>query len=66
MKHVFSTKNEGGPIQSLSSFDWNRVSPNLIGTSSTDTTCTIWDIDAMKIRTQLIAHDMDVFDFAWS
>ncbi len=28
----------------LTSFDWNPELPNLIGTSSIDTTCTIWDI----------------------
>ncbi|GIY83291.1 DDB1- and CUL4-associated factor 7 [Caerostris extrusa] len=26
----------------LTSFDWNEVEPNLLGTSSIDTTCTIW------------------------
>lgn len=26
----------------LTSFDWNEVDPNLLGTSSIDTTCTIW------------------------
>ncbi|KAH0877264.1 LOW QUALITY PROTEIN: hypothetical protein HID58_064658 [Brassica napus] len=29
----------------LTSFDWNEAEPRRIGTSSTDTTCTIWDID---------------------
>jgi WD repeat-containing protein 68 len=28
----------------LTSFDWNPELHNLIGTSSIDTTCTIWDI----------------------
>ena len=26
----------------LTSFDWNETDPNIIGTSSIDTTCTIW------------------------
>lgn len=28
----------------LTSFDWNESDPSMIGTSSIDTTCTIWDI----------------------
>lgn len=38
----------------LTSFDWNEADPNLIGTSSIDTTCTIWDITKM----QASAHAM--------
>ena len=29
----------------LTSFDWNETDPSLIGTSSIDTTCTIWDLN---------------------
>lgn len=29
----------------LTSFDWNEVDPKRLGTSSIDTTCTIWDIE---------------------
>jgi hypothetical protein len=29
----------------LTSFDWNETDPNIIGTSSIDTTCTIWDVE---------------------
>ena len=36
--------------------------PNLIGTSSIDTTCTIWDIEKKILYTQLIAHDKEVYD----
>lgn len=52
----------------LTSFDWNEVDPNLIGTSSIDTTCTIWGLETRQaigrvssvsghVKTQLIAHD---------
>lgn len=50
----------------LTSFDWNETDPNLIGTSSIDTTCTIWDLEAQVARTQLIAHDKEVFDLAFA
>ncbi|KAF2440330.1 WD40 repeat-like protein [Karstenula rhodostoma CBS 690.94] len=46
----------------LTSLDWNTLSPKLIITSSIDTTCTIWDIPTLTAKTQLIAHDKEVFD----
>ena len=50
----------------LTSFDWNETDPSLIGTASIDTTCTIWDVTAQKVRTQLIAHEREVFDLAFA
>jgi len=50
----------------LTSFDWNEADPNVVGTSSIDTTCTIWDVQAQTARTQLIAHDREVFDLAFA
>ena len=46
----------------LTSFDWNRVNDAFLGTASLDTTCTIWDLNKLSIKTQLIAHDKEVFD----
>lgn len=46
----------------LTSLDWNVISPSLIITSSIDTTCTIWDIPTLTAKTQLIAHDKEVYD----
>ncbi|EAS30112.3 WD repeat protein [Coccidioides immitis RS] len=46
----------------ITSLDWNAVSPSLIITSSIDTTCTIWDIPTLTAKTQLIAHDREVYD----
>lgn len=50
----------------LTSFDWNECDPNLIATSSIDTTCTIWDIETKTPKTQLIAHDKEVYDVAFA
>lgn len=50
----------------LTSFDWNEVNPNLIGTCSIDTTCIIWDIEKQQACTQLIAHDKEVYDIAFA
>lgn len=33
----------------LTSFDWNETDPKRLGTSSIDTTCTIWDIEVSKL-----------------
>ena len=46
----------------LTSFDWNTANDSLLGTASVDTTCTIWDLNKLSIKTQLIAHDKEVFD----
>ncbi|XP_076825999.1 DDB1- and CUL4-associated factor 7 [Clavelina lepadiformis] len=61
----------------LTAFDWNEVDPNLLGTSSIDTTCTIWGLETGQVlrrvnvvsghvKTQLIAHDKEVYDIAFS
>ena len=44
-----------------------QTDPTTIASCSIDTTCTIWDIVQMTPKTQLIAHDKEVFDvaFAW-
>lgn len=49
----------------LTSFDWSDDDPSIIGTSSIDTTCTIWDINKQQVTTQLIAHDKEVYDMAF-
>lgn len=33
----------------LTSFDWNEVDQNLVGTSSIDTTCTIWGLETGQV-----------------
>jgi len=50
----------------LTSFDWNETDPNILGTSSIDTTCTIWSLETQTAVTQLIAHDREVFDLAFA
>lgn len=68
-----TSKTQANVLPPVTSFDWNVVDPNIIITSSVDTTCTVWDLnrsplatndDAQSavIKTQLIAHDSEVFD----
>lgn len=49
----------------LTSFDWNEIDPSMLGTASIDTTCTIWNIETQQAKTQLIAHDKEVYDIAF-
>lgn len=57
----------------VTSFDWNNLDNSLIITASVDTTCTVWDLNrsvsnegrkdsSAHVKTQLIAHDSEVFD----
>lgn len=46
----------------LTSLDWNREDPSLLGTACIDTTCTIWDVNTQQAKTQIIAHDKEVYD----
>jgi WD repeat-containing protein 68 len=57
---------EGNPPAPVTSFDWNRLDPTLLVTASYDTTCTVWCLETGAIKTQLIAHDKEVFDVSFS
>lgn len=68
-KNKLSNENPPAPI---TSFDWNHLDGNLLVSGSFDTTCTVWNLSSQRntpigsIKTQLIAHDKEVFDVAWS
>lgn len=49
----------------LTSFEWCEANPAILCTSSVDTTCTIWDVETQQAKTQLIAHDKEVYDVAF-
>ncbi|RKP06818.1 WD40-repeat-containing domain protein, partial [Thamnocephalis sphaerospora] len=49
----------------LTSFDWSDAKPSLLVTCSVDTTCTVWDVVTKQAKTQLIAHDREVFDVSF-
>lgn len=72
---LFSLKNKNSEFCApLTSFDWNETDPNILGASSIDTTCTIWGLETGQIvgkvsgsvKTQLIAHDKEVHDIAFT
>ncbi|XP_043829938.1 DDB1- and CUL4-associated factor 7-like [Dromiciops gliroides] len=57
----------------LTSFDWNTIDPHILGTSSSDTTCTIWSLETRQVlgrvsghgQAQFIAHNKEVYDIAF-
>ncbi|GAB9463102.1 hypothetical protein Gpo141_00000575 [Globisporangium polare] len=64
---TISNKRNQETCAPLTSFDWNEAEPNIIGTSSIDTTCTIWDLNNINAPIQqIIAHDDEVYDIAFS
>ena len=65
LKSIMNNNRNNEYCAPLTSFDWNEAEPKRIGTSSIDTTCTIWDIEKEAVDTQLIAHDKEVYDIAW-
>lgn len=59
---ALANKSKANFMPPITSFDWNAIDPNIAITSSIDTTCTIWDISTSTAKTQLIAHDNEVYD----
>ncbi|KAK9465252.1 WD40-repeat-containing domain protein [Lipomyces arxii] len=59
---LLANKTKSDYTAPLTSLDWNSTDNSLIITSSIDTTCTIWDLTTSMAKTQLIAHDKEVFD----
>merc|ERR1711871_1905306 len=66
MKCLLNNNKNSEFCAPLTSFDWNETDPSMIGTSSIDTTCTIWNMETKQARTQLIAHDKEVYDMAFA
>jgi WD repeat-containing protein 68 len=66
MKCLLNNNKNSEFCAPLTSFDWNETDPNKLGTSSIDTTCTIWNVEKETPVTQLIAHDKEVYDIAFA
>ncbi|ODQ63656.1 WD40 repeat-like protein [Nadsonia fulvescens var. elongata DSM 6958] len=65
VKCVFSN-SKCGSVSPVTSFDWSKVNNNHIVSSSIDTTCTVWDLNTAQAKTQLIAHDKEVYDVKYT
>ncbi|SCU83212.1 LAMI_0C02410g1_1 [Lachancea mirantina] len=62
-KGAVATVASVGQLPPVTSFQWNAIDTNMLISSSIDTTCTVWDLQSPNsIKTQLIAHDSEVFD----
>lgn len=67
LRHKLSFKKKDSDYCSpVTSFDWNKENLDFLGTSSVDTTVTIWSVETQKILSQLIAHDKEVYDMAFA
>lgn len=66
VKKVFDSGKPTDFCSPITSCDWNADDANMVGVCSVDTTVTIWDLEAAKTTTQLIAHDKDVYDIAFA
>ena len=64
-QHVFNSNKDTEYCAPLTSFDWCGTDPSLIVTCSIDTTATVWDLETMRTKTQIIAHDKEAFDVAF-
>ena len=63
MRNVEPSFNILGQLPPVTSFHWNKIDTNLLISSSIDTTCIVWDLNSSDyVKTQLIAHDSEVFD----
>ncbi|KAI9179295.1 hypothetical protein H9P43_005958 [Blastocladiella emersonii ATCC 22665] len=66
VESLLANQSKADLVAPLTSFDWNETAPNLVVTSSIDTTCTVWDVNTAQAKTQLIAHDREVFDVGFA
>ncbi|VIO98379.1 Uncharacterized protein BM_BM4302 [Brugia malayi] len=77
MECILNNKQASNYSGPLTNFDWNDIDPTLIGTSSIDMSCTIWQLETGQalaqtkktngsVKTQLIAHDKPVHDIKFS
>jgi len=66
LKSLLNNNKNSEYCAPLTSFDWNDTNPEIIGTSSIDTTCTVWNVEREQALTQLIAHDREVYDIAFA
>ena len=48
----------------LTACDWSRANDSIIGVCSVDTTCAIWDLNKLKEKYMIIAHDKEVYDIS--
>lgn len=66
MKALLNNNKHTEYCAPLTAFDWNETDPSMLATCSIDTTVTVWDLETVKPKTQLIAHDKEVYDVAFA
>ena len=66
LKCELKSTNKPNVNSPITSFDWNLSKQNVIGTSSVDTICTLFDVEKKIPVTQLVAHEKEVYDFCFN
>jgi WD40 repeat protein len=60
-KHLFDSNKTKDSCTPLTNMDWNPVAVNVVGCCCIDPICTIWDVEACKIQSKILAHGSSVF-----
>ena len=63
LKVAFTKKRKDycGP---LTACDWSHVNNSIVGVSSVDTTCALWDLNKLEVKCMVIAHNKEVYDIS--
>ena len=48
----------------LTACDWSKANDSIVGVCSVDTTCSLWDVNKLKVKYIAIAHDKEVYDIS--
>ena len=48
----------------LTACDWSHVNNSIVGVSSVDSTCSLWDLNKKEVTYMSIAHDKEVYDIS--
>ena len=48
----------------LTACDWSHVNNSIVGVSSADSTCSLWDLNKKEVTYMAIAHDKEVYDIS--
>ena len=50
----------------MTAFDWNQFNTQIIGATTLDSICTIWDIDVQQPVSKVHCHPSEVYDISFS
>ena len=63
-RNVAFTKRRKDFCGPLTACDWSHVNNSIVGVSSVDSTCSLWDLNKNEVKYMAIAHDKEVYDIS--